>query len=56
MHAFDCEITFTFRFDLRVNASAKTVNIPDVQPVLLKWFLDKNELKSTIHFSELYIE
>ena len=51
MHAFDCEITFTFRFDLRVNASAKTVNIPDVQHFLLKWFLDKNELKSTTRYT-----
>ena len=31
MHAFDCEITFTFRFDLRVNSPAKTVNIRPVQ-------------------------
>ena len=41
------------RFGFLVIASAKRVDIPDVQTVLLSWFLDKNEL-TTIHFSKLY--
>ena len=36
------------------NPSTKRVNIPDVQNVLPSWILDKNELKSTIHFGKLY--
>ena len=40
--------------DLLVIASAKRVNIPDVQNVLLSWFLDKNGLKSAILISKLY--
>ena len=50
----DRGITFVCRFDLLVLVSAKRVNIPDIQNVLLSWILDKNELKSTIHFSKLY--
>ena len=50
----DCVITFVCRFDLLVIASAKRVNIRDVQKVLLGWIIHKNEMKSTIHFSELY--
>ena len=54
-HGIDCGITFVCRFDLLVIASAKRVNIPDVQNVLFSWILDKIELKSTIiHFSKLY--
>ena len=54
-HRVDCETTlFVSRFDLPVIASAKRVNISDVQAVLLSWYLDKNELKSTIDFSTLY--
>ena len=34
-HRFDCGITFVCRFDLLVVASAKKVNIPDAQTVLL---------------------
>ena len=30
--------------------SAKRVNNPDVQNVLPSWFLNKNELKSTLYF------
>ena len=42
------------RFDLLVIAPGKKVNIPDVQNILLSWFLDKNELKSTMYFNKLY--
>ena len=53
--SFDCVVTFFCRFDvLVIVASAKRVNIPDVQNVLLDWIIGKNELKSTIHFSKLY--
>ena len=53
--SIDCVITsFVCRFDVLVMASAKRVNIPDVQNVLLGWIIGKNELKSTIHFSKLY--
>ncbi|CAN0360393.1 unnamed protein product [Ascophyllum nodosum] len=53
--SIDCAITsFVCRFDVLVIASAKRVNIPDVQNVLLRWIIGKNELKSTIHFSKLY--
>ena len=53
--SIDCVITsFVCRFDVLVIASAKRVNIPDVQHVLLGWIIGKNELKSTIHFSKLY--
>ena len=52
--SIDCVITFVCRFDVLVIASAKRVNIPDVQNVLLGWILDKNEMKSTLHFSKLY--
>ena len=50
----DRGIPFVCRLDLLVIASAKRVNIPDVQNVLLSWILDKNEFKSTVHFSKLY--
>ena len=54
-HGIDCGITFVCRFDLLVIASAKRVNIPDVQNVLLVRLInDKNEMKSTVHFSKLY--
>ena len=53
-HRNECGNTFVCRFDLLVIASAKRVNIPDVQTVMLYWFLDKNELKFAIHFSKLY--
>ena len=49
----DCGITLVSRFGLLVIASAKRFNIPDVQTVLLSWFLDKNELNQ-IYFSKLY--
>ena len=52
--SIDCVITLVCRFNLLVIASAKRVNIPDVQNVLLGWIIGKNELKSTIHFSKLY--
>ena len=53
--SIDCVITsFVCRFDVLVIASAKRVNIPDVQNVLLGWIIGKNELRSTIHFSKLY--
>ena len=54
--SIDCVITsFVCRFDVLVIASAKRVNIiPDVQNVLLGWIIDKNELRSTIHFSKVY--
>ena len=52
--SIDYVITFVCRFDLLVIASAKRVNIPDVQNVLLGWIIGKIELKSTIHFSKLY--
>ena len=45
---------FVYIFYLLVIVSAKRVNIPDVQTDLLSWLLDKNKLKSTIHFSKLY--
>ena len=45
-HDIDCGITL-------VIASAKRVNIQNIQNVLLSWILDKNELKSTVHFSKL---
>ena len=45
-HRIDCGTTlFVCRFGLLVIASAKRVDIPDVQNVLLSWFFDKNELK-----------
>ena len=44
-HRIDCGITFVCRFDLLVIASAKKVNVTDVQTVLLSWFPDKKELK-----------
>ena len=50
----DYVITFVCRFDLLVIASAMRVNIRDVQNVLLGWIIDKNKMKSTIHFSKLY--
>ena len=50
----DCGIIFACRFDSLVIASTKRANIPDVQNILLSWILDKNELKSTTHFSKLY--
>ena len=53
-HHIGCGTTSVCRFDLLVIASAKKINIPDVQTVVLIWFLDKNELKTTIHFSKLY--
>ena len=53
-NSIDCVIKSVYRFDLLVIASAKRVNIPDVQNVLLGWIIGKNELKSTIHFSKLY--
>ena len=53
-HGIDCGIAFVYIIDLLVIASAKRVNIPDVQTVLLSWFLDNKEPKSTIHFSKLY--
>ena len=43
--SIDCVITFVCRFNLLVIASAKIVNIPDVQNVLLGWIIGKNELK-----------
>ena len=49
-----CVITFVCRFDVPVIASAKRVNIPYVQNVLLGWIIDKNEMKSVVHFSKLY--
>ena len=49
-----CVITFVCRFDVLVIASAKRVNIQDIQNVLLGWIIGKNELKSNIHFSKLY--
>ncbi|CAM9712348.1 unnamed protein product [Ascophyllum nodosum] len=52
--SIDCVITlFVCRFDVLVIASAKRVNIPDVQNVLLGWIIDKNELRSTIHLSKI---
>ena len=53
-HGIDCAITFVCRFDLLVIASAKRLNVLDVQNVLFSWFLDKSELKLAIHFSKLY--
>ena len=53
-HCIDCGITCVCRFNLLVTASAKRVNIPDVQFVLLSWFLDKNKLKPNIHLSKMY--
>ena len=53
-YGINCGITIVCKFDLLVIASAKRVYIPDAQTVLLSWFLDKNELKLSIHFSKLY--
>ena len=54
-HCIGCGTTlFVCIFDLLAIASSKRFNIPDVQTVLLSWLLDKNELKSTMHFSKLY--
>ena len=52
-HGIDWGITFICIFDSLVIASAKRVNIPDIQNVLLSCVLDKNELKSTVHFSNI---
>ena len=52
-YGVDYGITIVCRFYLLVIVSAKRVNIPDIQNVLLSWFLGKNELKSTLHFSKL---
>ena len=56
MGGIDCGITVVYRFDLLVIVATKRVNISDVQTVLLSLFLDENELKSTIDFSEMYRE
>ena len=52
----DCRITFASvcRFNLVAIASVKSVINQHGQTVFLNWFLDKNELKSTIRSVKLF--